>query len=260
MNRVPLLALAALIFTGSAHAQALREFCAERPGKATPPCVLDAGHLQLEVGLADAVFERSRGAHETIYTLAASEVRFGLSKRVEIEAGWMPLILDRDRAAGRRTGVGDAMLGARVALGNPDADGAAVSLQGFVTAPTASHGLGAGGWTGGLRLPVSIPLGSDTDLALTPEVDVVRDTAGRGTHLAWIGVAGVSHAFGPTMLGCEVWGEIDDDPSGKVREASADFTAAYAVGDNAQLDAGVNLGLNRATPDVEIYAGIARRF
>ena len=258
--RIVLLAFAATLVAGSAHAQALRDFCAERPGKATPPCILDAGHTQLEVGLADAVFERSAGAHETTTTLGATEVRYGLNRRVEVEAGWAPLIVDQARGGGRRTGVGDAVFGLRGALTDPDGDGAAVSLQGFVTAPTATHGLGAGGWTGGVRLPASIPLGPTTDLGLTPEVDVVRDAAGGGTHLAWAGAAGVSHAFGPTTLGAEVWGQVDDDPSGKVRQASADFTAAYAVGDSAQLDAGVNLGLNRATPDVEIYAGVARRF
>jgi hypothetical protein len=258
--RTPLLALAVLLLAGSARAQALRDFCAERPGKATPPCILDAGRLQLEVGLADAVFQRGAGAHEDIYALGAAEVRFGLTRRVEVEAGWTPLIVDRARGAGRRTGVGDAMLGARAALTDPDRGGPAVSVQGFVTAPAATHGLGAGGWTGGLRLPASIPLGSDAALGLTPEVDVLRDAAGGGTHLAWLGAAGVSHAFGPTTLGAELWGEIDGEPSGEVRSASADFTAAYAVGKNAQLDAGVNLGLNHATADVEVYAGIARRF
>jgi hypothetical protein len=258
--RIALLALSAALIAGSAHAQALRDFCADRPGKATPPCILNAGHVQLEVGLADAVFRRSPGVHEDAYTIGAAEIRFGLTRRVEVEAGWSPLIVDRLRGAGRRTGAGDAVLGMRGALTDPDADGAAVSVQGFVTAPTATHGLGAGGWAGGLRLPASIPLGPNTNLGLTPEVDVVRDAGGGGTHVAWTGVAGVSQAFGPTTLGAEIWGQIDDDPAGEIRQASADFTAAYAVGDNAQFDAGVNLGLNRATPDVEVYAGIARRF
>jgi hypothetical protein len=258
--RTPFFALIVSLLAGSANAQALRDFCAERPGKATPPCILDAGHVQLEVGLADAVFQRGRGAHEDTYTLGAAEVRFGLTRRLEAEAGWAPLIVDHRRGAGRRSGSGDAFLGLRGALTDPDASGVAVSLQGFVTAPTATHGLGAGGWTGGVRLPASIPLGPHTDLGLTPEVDVIRNAAGGGTHLAWVGAAGVSHAFGQLTLGAEVWGAIDDDPTGKIHQASADLTAAFAVGANAQLDAGVNLGLDRATPDVEIYAGVARRF
>jgi hypothetical protein len=258
--RTPFFALIVSLLAGSANAQALRDFCAERPGKATPPCILDAGHVQLEVGLADAVFQRGRGAHEDTYTLGAAEVRFGLTRRLEAEAGWAPLIVDHRRGAGRRSGSGDAFLGLRSALTDPDASGVAVSLQGFVTAPTATHGLGAGGWTGGVRLPASVPLGANSNLGLTPEVDVVRDATGGGAHLAWIGVAAISHGVGPTTLGVEVWGRIDDDPAARTYQASADLTAAFAVGANAQLDAGVNLGLNRATPDIEIYAGVARRF
>jgi hypothetical protein len=41
---------------------------------------------------------------------------------------------------------------------------------------------------------------------------------------------------------------------------SGDAAAAYLIRSDVQLDAGVNLGLNRATPDVEIYAGVAKRF
>ncbi len=258
--RILLLAFTAFLAAGSARAGELRDFCAERPGKATPPCILDAGHLQLEMGLADAVFERGHGVHAETWSIAAAEARFGLSRRVEVEAAWTPLIASHDRGAGHASGVGDATLGLRTALTDPDAAGPAISLQGFVTAPTATRGMGAGGWTGGARLPVSIPLGPLGDLGLSPELDVVRDAAGGGTHLAWVGAAGVTHGFGPATLGAEVWGEVDDDPSGRAYQASADLTAAFAVGADAQLDAGVNLGLNRTTPDVEIYAGVARRF
>jgi len=256
LRLTPVLFLAA----GAAHAGDMRDFCADRPGKATPPCILDAGHVQLEVGLADAAVERSAGQHEDVYAVGGAELRVGLTGRLELEAGWTPVIIDRQRGAGAVTGIGDAVLGLRRALTDPDAEGTAVAIQGFVTAPTATHGLGAGGWTGGVRLPVSLPLGKDNALGLTPEIDVVRNASGGGAHLAWQAAAGVSHAIGHATLGAELWGAVDDDPSGRFREISADFTAAYAVGKDAQLDAGVNLGLNRDTPGVELYAGIARRF
>jgi hypothetical protein len=258
--RILLLALGATLLAGSVHAQELRDFCAERPGKATPPCIADKGHLMLEIGLADAVFTRGSGVHEETYTLGATELRLGVSRRVEVDAQWLPVIVDHQRGASSRTGVGDAAVGVKAAVTDPDSDGLAVSVSGFVTAPTATRGQGAGGWTGGLRLPIAGPLGPEIDFGLAPEVDIERDAAGGGTHLAWSCAAGVSHAFGPTTLGVEVWGQIDDDPADRTYQASADLTAAFAVGSNAQLDAGVNVGLNRTTPDVEIYAGIAKRF
>jgi hypothetical protein len=258
--RMFLLALGATLLAGSAQAQDLRDFCAERPGKATPPCIADKGHLMLEIGLADAALTRGSGVHEETYTLGATELRLGISRRVEVEAQWLPVVVDHQRGASSRTGVGDAAVGMKAAVTDPDSDGVAVAVAGFVTAPTATRGQGAGGWTGGLRLPIAGPLGPDVDFELAPELDIARDAAGGGTHFAWSGAAGVSHAFGPTTLGVEVWGQVDDDPADRTYHASADLTAAFAVGANAQVDAGVNFGLNRTTPDVEVYAGVARRF
>ena len=256
-----LLALGLTLFVAHpAHAQDLRDFCAQRPGKATPPCIVDAGHLQVEVGLADAVFQRSGGVREDTYMLGATELRLGLTPRIEVEAGWSPSVIDTTRGGERLTGTGDASLAVVAALTDPDGKGVAVSAQGFVTLPIATHGLGAGGWTGGARLPVAVPLSDTVSLGLTPEIDVLRDAAGGGVHAAWIGVASLGRAFGPTTLGAELWGEVEDEPARTIRRASADLTAAFVVGKSLQLDAGANFGLNRATPKAEIYAGVARRF
>jgi hypothetical protein len=259
-RQAPILAALALCVAQPALAQDLRDFCAQRPGKATPPCIVDAGHLQAEVGLADAVFQRNHGVHEDTYTLAATELRLGLTPRIELEAAWSPWVIDTTRGGDRMTGGGDASLAILGALTDPDGKGVAVSAQGFVTLPTAAHGLGAGGWTGGVRLPIAAPLSDTVSLGLTPEVDVLRDASGGGVHAAWIGVASLGRAFGPTTLGAELWGEVEDEPAGTIRRASADLTAALAVGKSLQLDAGANFGLNRATPKAEIYAGVARRF
>ena len=254
------LTILTLVAAGAGRAQGLRDFCADRPGKATPACILDAGHVQLETALADAVLQRSGGAHEDIYAVGATEARFGLTSRLEAEAAWTPLIVDRLRGAGQRSGVGDLTLGLRGALTDPDSKGAAVSVQAFVTAPTATHGLGAGGWSGGARLPVSVPLPDSFGLGLTPEVDVARNVQGGGTHLAWTNVISLGRTFGKASFGVEAWGSIDDDPARRSYLASADLTAALAVGENAQLDAGANFGLTHATPDLELYVGVARRF
>jgi len=261
MRSLILIALGfALLAARPARAEDLRDFCAQRPGKATPPCIVDAGRLQAEVGLADAVFQRSGGLREDTYALAATELRLGLTRRVEVEASWSPAVIDTVRGGARRTGVGDAGLAVLGALTDLDGKGVAVSAQSFLTAPTASHGLGAGGWTGGARLPIAVALSDSVSLGLTPEVDVLRDAAGGGAHAAWASVANLSRTVGPATLGAELWGEVEDEPAGTIRRASADLTAALAIGKSLQLDAGANLGLNRATPRAEVYVGVARRF
>jgi hypothetical protein len=221
--------------------------------------VLDAGHAQIEVGLADAVFQHNGGAHDDTYTLGAAELRVGVTKRIELEVGWSPVVIDQTRGSPSRTGTGDANLGVLAALTDPDKMGVAVSAQGFVTLPTATNGLGAGGWTGGARLPMAIPLNDGFALGLTPEVDVLRNGGG-GTHAAWIAAGSLSRGFGPATLGVELWGQVEDAPGGTIRRATADLTAAYMIGKTLQLDAGANFGLNRATPNAEVYIGISHRF
>jgi hypothetical protein len=238
-----------LSLAAPAAAQDLRPFCAERPGKATPPCIVDADHLQLETGVADALLQPG----DDVVTLGATELRFGITRRLEAQVGWAPLLI------GRQTGVGDATLSLKLGLSDPDKDGPAVAAQLLATAPTATHGFGAGGWTGGLRLPMQVTRG-DLSFAATPEVDVARNVSGHGDHAAGSVTLALGRAFGATSLGAELWGFVDDDPAGRTHQASFDLTAARGLGQNAQLDAGLNLGLTRATPDVELYVGVARRF
>jgi hypothetical protein len=237
-----------------------RDFCAQRPGKATPPCVIDAGRLQVETGLIDAVFQHSGGVHADTYALGATELRLGVSRRIELEAAWTPVVVNQTRGQPHESGTGDASLAVLAALTDPDKMGVAVSAQAFVTLPTATHGLGAGGWTGGARLPMAIPLSGGFSLGLTPEVDVLRNAGGGGTHAAWIGAASLSRGFGPVTLGAELWGQVEDDPSGTLRRATVDLIGAVMIGKTLQFDAGANFGLNRQTPDTEVYFGISKRF
>ena len=243
-----------------AHADELRPFCADRPGKATPPCILDAGHLQVETALADAVFLRSGGRHETVTAYGASELRYGLTARLEVEAAWAPLIVDHARGAGTTTGVGDATFGLRYALTDPAKDGPQVSLQPYVNAPTATHGLGQGGWTGGLRAPVSAPLANGFSLGFTPQIDIFRNGPDGGTHAAESATVSLSRGFGDTTLGAELWGQNDGAPGAVTRQASFDLFAAQLFGKSSQLDVGANLGLNRDTPRAELYIGLSHRY
>jgi hypothetical protein len=61
-------------------------------------------------------------------------------------------------------------------------------------------------------------------------------------------------------LSAEIWGAWDWDGAGTTRQASADGSLAYLLTNDVQLDAGANFGLNRVTPDVELYGGVSVRF
>jgi hypothetical protein len=251
--------------SGGAWGQDSRDLCANRPGRGSPPCVLDAGRFQVEVGVADFTHDKQAGATDDTTLAGDLAFRYGVTPTGEAELAWSPYIHVRDRdssGSSTATGYGDLTLAWRQSLKNPDGSGFSVAVQPFVVAPVGERAFGAGAWQGGVVLPVSVALPDGFGLGLTPQVAVVRNQNHDGSHLDWTGVIGISHAVGPVSLGAEYYIDYDDDPTGHATTETFDLSAAWtpAALKDVQLDIGLNAGLNRQTPDYEAYAGIARRF
>ena len=256
--------LAALFLLAALPAQAaeLGPICADRPGKGTSPCTLARGHAQVELGLFDESFQRRSGVTVDTGNAGALLLKYGVSDRVDLEAGMALFQFQRVHSpAGRLSadGVGDLFLRAKI---NPlHSDGPfALVLGPTLKIPTAKGPLGNGAVEGGMVAPMSYDLGGNWSVAMTPEADILRDGAGGGYHANLTDVVGIGHSFGPLTLGAEVWSAQNMDPAGTVSQYSFDVDAAWLIGNNTQLDGGANFGLNRATPDLEIYFGISERF
>ena len=255
---------AVALAVGGAAAAAADPICADRPGKATGTCTVASGHWQIETGLADWSLQKSGGGRDTALVIGETTVKFGLTDRTNLEVDLTPWQRSASRVAGvheTASGFGDISVLYKQRLTRSDAP-LQVAAMPMVKVPTATHSLGNGKWEGGLLIPIgySIP-NSSLALAATPEVDWVADGDGHGHHAAMAQVASLGwQASGRLNLSAEIWGQWDWDPAGTTRQASADGAAAYLLGNDVQLDAGANFGLNRVTPDVELYAGVSRRF
>lgn len=226
--------------------------CPDRPGKGTASCVVPAGVLQIETGLADWTDDGAGG----VTVIGSSLIKYGVGGGADVELGVTPLITSRGQS-----GFGDLLLRVKyrlTAAGSP----LQVAVDPFVKLPTAEGRFGNGKVEGGVVVPVSAPIGKSAwSWSLAPEVDWVADGDGEGHHAAMSQVAGLGLAATPRLsLGAELWGQWDWDPAGTVRQASADGWLAYLASDKVQLDAGANFGLNAATPDVELYGGVSVRF
>ena len=194
-------------------------------------------------------------------------LKLGVTDSFDLEANLAPYTRVRvhDRASGATStasGVGDLYLRAKLNLAGNSGGAFGLALEPFVKAPTAAAGVGNGAWEGGLLAPVSINLPQGWSLGVTPEADLLADATGSGRHLALALPVGLGHAVGPIAATLEIWTSQDFDPSGTVRQYSLDLAAAWQPPHqpNLQLDGGVNLGLNHATPDLQVYVGVARRF
>ena len=87
------------------------------------------------------------------------------------------------------------------------------------------------------------------------------DQDGRGRHLAYSGVVGVGIALDDKLtFTLEDQLVRDEDPSGSTTQDLASASLAWMPRKTLQLDIGAVAGLDRNAPDVELYAGIARRF
>ena len=226
--------------------------CADRPGKATPTCTVPAGMVQVESGLAD--WSGDHGTDEL--DIAGTVVKFGVTDRLHIELDLPSYVTIRDGPSG----FGDSAVALKYRL-TTDSAPVQMGLRPFAKIPTARHALGNGEVEGGLAfLADSTFPGSQAGWDIAPELDFVADSDGSGYHLATTAAVSIGVPLSDRLtVSGELWGAWDFDPSGTIRQYSIDGAAAYLLGNNLQLDAGVNFGLNRNTPGVEIYWGVAFR-
>jgi Putative MetA-pathway of phenol degradation len=256
---VVILALVAIIAPAAA-----RDLCPERPGQTTPPCTVEPGHAVLETGLIDWSLQQSTQSRSDTITTGQSALRIGIANHSEIAIGWTPFATQRvrDKLAGlvdRQSGIGDITFAVKHSFGKADAP--MVAIKAFVTAPVGTAPSGAGDWTAGAVVPVSIPLSPTVQLSFTPEIDAVLNGSGSGHHIAYGSAGGLGLKLSNVLsLGADARVLRDDDPDGGATKATVGTSLAYQRGDSLQFDVGGNFGLNRDSPNVEIYVGIARRF
>jgi hypothetical protein len=248
----------------AAHAADQPQICADRPGRSSQACTVPAGHFQFESSLFDWTLDKHSGERDTTLAIGETGFKFGLTDRSHIDIDVTPWVRATSRVGtvhDSASGFGDVFVSYKYRLTAAGA-GLMIAVSPFVKVPTAKRPIGNRKWEGGFIVPIqySIPK-SPLQLSLTPEVDWSADGDGHGHHATMVQVANLGWQVTPKLnLSGEVWGQWDWDPAGTTRQASADGAIAYLVRSDLQFDAGANIGLNRVTPDVDVYVGIAKQF
>ena len=268
--------LAAMVITAGLAAGApafaadkpLRDMSTDRPDDTESPYTVDAGHIQFETTLAGA--SRSRrdesGVASDGYEFGTTNLRIGLTDRLEVDAIFEPYgVSDPDGAGGRSSGVGGLTL--RTKLNLMGADGAdkagdvAIGLLPFVNLPlNRRNGIGPAAVEYGFILPVDVGLGHGWSVGLNAEVLVLRQDPDGPYDPEFLTSASFSKQWTP-KLGTyyELAAELSRrDPLGDI--VKFDTGATYALTPNLQVDAGVELGLTRASDRVGGFVGVSMRF
>ena len=241
-----------------------RDLCTDRPGLGTPACTIDKGRVVLEVGLADWTRDDGAGSREDSFLFGDALARIGISDTVELELGLTSLGYQHTRDAtgvSHATRIGDAFVGAKFNLSNPDGSHFSAALLPYATLPTGRQPIGAGDWGAGLIVPVSYELSESLELQASPEIDAAVDADGNGRHTAYGSTVGLGFSVSGSVSGAiEYQGIRDRDPSGYTTQSLAGLSFAWQRSGDLQFDIGSNIGLNRDTSDIEVYFGVSKRF
>ncbi len=240
-------------------------FCSDRPGKATPSCVVAPGTVQIETSAIDWTHDNVGGTRTDTFLFADTLVKYGIGGNTEARVNVSPYVRSRTRGPGGAVsvvdGFGDIALSLRHRFVDGGESGISVAALPFVILPLGSDAVSSGIVSGGLTVPVDIPLPGGWALNTTPTVAAAADADGDGRHLAYSGVVAVTHALtGNLGATVELFGQRDRDPLGHSTQATADFLLAWQPIRNWQFDVSTYVGLTRNTPDVELLGGFTRRF
>lgn len=225
-------------FAGAVGGAALRDPCFDRPGRLTPACIVDAGHIAIETAAID--FTHAATVTDVTDTVATANttLRYGVTQHLGVIAAWTPCVHARTRTFGvpgnaavvHTEGVGDVTLVIKQSLLNPDGKKFSVALQPFVILPTAKAALGVGSVVEGIVVPITLALPADFALGLSREIDRIANgganVGGRGHLDSYTMIGGVNRQFGSVSTGVELAGVHNDDPTGRSTKATTDLFVA----------------------------------
>ena len=249
----------------------LREMTTDRPDTTESPFTVDAGRLQVETNVIG--FTRSRpdatGAVSDTYEFATTNVRLGLTERVEVNVVWQPYGLMRTRQRGLATlkddGIGGLDLRAKLNLwGNDtfDKTRSALALLPYVSLPTDRHnGISPEFVESGLIVPLALKLTDKLGLGLNGGVSWLRSDAASSYHTEYLASASFAYAWTDklgTYYEVAARFNVDDPCCGEAVVLGTGVT--YTLAENLQFDAGVNVGVTSATDRINPFIGLSRRF
>ncbi len=245
---------------------ALRTFSPDRPTRSNGPLTVDAGRFQYETDLVSYTHSNVGGISTRTFVALDPTLKVGLTQRMDLELQFngytSTRVLDPSTGAmlSQADGAGDFVIRTKINLFGNDRGAFAMALIPYVKLPTAAPTLGNNQVEGGMIAPLSIKLPAGLVLTLVPEVDVLRNANDSGKHANFVGVLDLGYAVTDHLtVFAEVYGAAGTDAH-TPPVYTADAAVAYLLTETIQLDAGVNVGLNRNTPNLQLYSGVSQRF
>jgi hypothetical protein len=249
------LCMAALIGLGAAapaHADDAPSF--DRPGIAFSTGTMPKGRFAWEQGLPDFQRDDDGGARSTQYN-ANTTLRLGLSDTVELQLATSPYnyLRERDNDGGRRSrhGAGDTGLALKIALPSSH-DKFSWAVLGAVTAASVARDFS----NGATQYTLGTTLGYDFSERVSGALYLNLDRSdGEDT---WTWSPSLSVALSDTVGAYIEAGMSHTDHQSTTSVAGAGVT--WMATSRVQLDASLDWGLDRDSPDLQGGIGVAVLF
>ena len=251
----------------------MRPMDLDRPNITNTPHTIDAGHVQVEAGVADFAHfhDRSAGAdtRSDTWSLGQFNVRTGILDNLELNVivTSQQFLNSHDFVTGqssRLSEFGDTVVGGKLNFwGNEMGDSVwatALGIQPQVKLPTAGRGLGNGRAEGQLNVPFLMNLPADFHLGLMTAPLVERNSANTGYRAGWGNAVCVDRVLFDRYDFFVEYASHVSDQGGQEGQGTVDLGVIYMLSPNVALDTAVNIGVNSATPAVEWTAGVSFRF
>ena len=248
----------------------MREMNTDRPDRTESPYTVDAGHVQIEADVVSYAYgvENSGPGHTRVDAFAFAPLNFkvGLCNSADFQMvvpTYNSIYVRRSGTShtDRISGFGDLVTRVKVNLWGNDGGDTAFAIMPFVRWPTSSAGVGNDNIEGGIILPLSVALPRGWTMGTMLEVDFNDDDDLISRHTAVINSITFSHSILGDLSGyVEFFSDLDTGSDAAPWRATADFGLTYQVTPDLQLDAGVNVGLTRASETLNTFLGISMRF
>ena len=250
-------------------ASLLREMSTDRPDKTESPFTVDAGHFQVELDLVSYFYDRYNADHTDVraesWSVAPVNLKLGLLNNVDIQLVLQTYneVRERDKTSDsteRHSGFGDMIARVKINCWGDDGGKTAFATMPFLKLPTNQDHLGNDAVEGGMILPLAVSLPKGWDMGAMTVFAVAQDSSDSDYHPEFVNSVTFSHSIvGPLNGYLEFFSAVSTE-SARDWIGTVDFGFTYALTENIQLDAGMNIGVTRAADDLNPFVGFSIRF
>ncbi|HEY1684499.1 MAG TPA: transporter [Tepidisphaeraceae bacterium] len=245
----------------------LRDMQTDRPNIANTPHTIDAGHMQIETGIADYSYFQSSSAPFEAWGFGDFNFRVGVLNDLELSAeieAYDEDIARFDHHTSRQGSFSDTILGGKLNLwGNEDSDAVwhtALAIQPHFKIPTADSDLGNGHFEFNTIFPFAVTLPYEMTFTFQPGFDYLRNANENGYAPSYEQAMCVDRVFFQKLDLYVEYAFMTSNDSHAKSEQLMDTGAIYQINNNLAVDTGLQFGLNRASPNFAATLGVSARF